>query len=126
VASTKDIGRAGEFFAAYVLESHGVECHHVDRDGADLWCKVQGSMTTVQVKACSRAVPSRPGSTDLRYRYHTLNGKGATWFCFVALDRGLLLLRHVSVIGKGKTLLRPELFTAVEQERTIEAFKKSC
>jgi hypothetical protein len=51
--SRTDIGRAGEFLAAYILETHGVEVHHVDRAGADLWCKVRGSIVTVQVKACT-------------------------------------------------------------------------
>jgi uncharacterized protein (UPF0335 family) len=49
-----DVGRAGEFLAAYILETHGIEVHHVDRAGADLWCKVQGSIVTVQVKSSHR------------------------------------------------------------------------
>jgi hypothetical protein len=35
-----DKGRQGEFLAAYILETYGVEVHHVDRSGSDLWCRV--------------------------------------------------------------------------------------
>jgi hypothetical protein len=67
-----DVGRAGEFLAAYILETHGIEVHHVDRAGADLWCKVRGSIVTVQVKASHRplrrAMPGPPCITPTRRR----------------------------------------------------------
>ena len=31
MSKATDIGRQGEFLAAYILETHGVEVHHVDR-----------------------------------------------------------------------------------------------
>jgi hypothetical protein len=89
--SRTDIGRAGEFLAAYILETHGVEVHHVDRAGADLWCKVRGSIVTVQVKACTAPAQSNARSTQY-YTYKTQNAD-ADWHCFVALDRELLLMR---------------------------------
>jgi hypothetical protein len=48
VPPNTETGRRGEFLAAYILESHGIECHHVNREGADLWCKVQGRVFTVE------------------------------------------------------------------------------
>jgi hypothetical protein len=33
-SSASAIGRAGEFLASYILETFGVEVHHVSRDGA--------------------------------------------------------------------------------------------
>ena len=126
MSSTTDIGRAGEFFAAYVLERHGVECHHVDRAGSDLWCQVNGSITTVQVKTAS--CPRCPGSRHKRlyYRFFAARPTAARWFALVALDRELLLLKHTSVIQKKYLSLDPEEFTPEAQEQTIEAFLKSC
>ena len=47
-------GRAGEFYIAYVLEKNGIECHHVDLQGTDLWCQLEnGKMFTVQVKSAT-------------------------------------------------------------------------
>lgn len=121
------IGRAGEFFAAYVLEMHGVECHHVDRAAADLWCRVGGLVRTVQVKTASEAKPSRVTDNDYRYRYFTPKGKAtADWYCFVALDKGVVLLKPASFIAKGTTIFSGREFSAVSQARTIEAFKETC
>ena len=54
-AQKEQTGRAGEFLAAYILESNGVECHRVDRRGDDLWCKLpNGRLVTVQVKAAAK------------------------------------------------------------------------
>jgi len=114
-----DIGRAGEFLAAYVLETHGVEVHHVDRAGADLWCKVQGSIITVQVKTSQTAKPTRKTSSVKYYSYMTQT-KDVDWYCFVALDRELLIMRPVSAIV-GKTLrVSPLEFNEANQRRTIE------
>jgi len=44
-SSASAIGRAGEFLASYILETFGVEVHHVSRDGADLWCKMPRTTT---------------------------------------------------------------------------------
>lgn len=126
MSSATDIGRAGEFFAAYVLERHGIECHHVDRAGSDLWCQVHGSITTVQVKTAS--CPKSPGARHRRvyYRFLCARPTAARWFVFVALDRELVLMQHSSVIQKKHLNLDPEEFTLEAQERTIEAFLKSC
>ena len=105
--------------AAYVLETHGVEVHHVDRAGADLWCKVQGAIITVQVKTCQTPKPTRK-SSSVRYYSYLTQTKDVDWYCFVALDRELLIMRPVSVI-MGRTLrISPLEFNEANQRRTIE------
>ena len=122
--SRTDIGRAGEFLAAYILETHGVEVHHVDRAGADLWCKVQGSIVTVQVKACTATAQSNVRSTQY-YSYRTQNSD-ADWHCFVALDRELLLMRPSANIVAKTTRIAPSEFNEANQRRTIEEMMNSC
>ena len=114
-----DIGRAGEFLAAYILETHDIEVHHVDRSGADLWCKVHGSIVAVQVKACTAPRPGRKGSSVVHYSYHTKNS-AADWHCFVALDRELLLMRPSQGIVAATTRISPSEFNEADQRRTIE------
>ena len=120
-----DIGRAGEFLAAYILETHGIEVHHVDRAGADLWCKVQGSIATVQVKACQRPRPSRKTSSTLYYSFMTQT-KSVDWYCFVALDRELLLMRPASALTAKTLRISPSEFNEANQRRTIEEMMNSC
>jgi hypothetical protein len=120
-----DIGRAGEFLAAYILETHGVEVHHVDRAGADLWCKVQGSIITVQVKSSQAPKPTRKGSTVPYYSYRTYNPV-ADWYCFVALDRELLIMRPASAVVTTSTRFAPAEFNEANQRRTIEEMANSC
>ena len=119
-----DIGRAGEFLAAYILETHGIEVHHVDRAGADLWCKVQGSITTVQVKA-SQAPAQNSKRSALYYNYRT-HSNDADWYCFVALDRELLVMRPTRSIVATTTRIAPAEFNEVNQRRTIEEMLNSC
>ena len=114
-----DIGRAGEFLAAYILETHGIEVHHVDRAGADLWCKVRGSIITVQVKSSQWSRPIKKTTKVPYYAFHTLNGS-ADWYCFVALDRELLLMRPASAIMVKTLRIAPPEFNEANQRRTIE------
>jgi hypothetical protein len=116
--SKTDIGRAGEFLAAYILETHGVEVHHVDRAGADLWCKVRGSIVTVQVKSSQATAKTNDRSTPY-YTYSTRN-PAADWYCFVALDRELLLMRPSESIVATSTRFSPVEFNEANQRRTIE------
>ena len=117
-----DIGRTGEFFAAYVLEMYGIEVHHVDRWGADLWCKAQGSIVTIQVKSCR--APRMQGRKYC-YVYSTVNVK-ADWFCFVALDVERLLLRRGSEVVAMTTRIEKDEFSEENQRRTIEKLMNSC
>jgi hypothetical protein len=120
-----DIGRAGEFLAAYILETHGIEVHHVDRAGADLWCKVQGSIITVQVKACQQ-VRSTNSHTSVPYYTYSTRNPVADWYAFVALDRELLLMRPSSLIMAVTTRVSPSEFNEANQRRTIEEMMNSC
>lgn len=117
----RSVGRAGEFLAAYILETFGVEVHHVDRSGSDLWCKVGDALSTVQVKATMRPKSSNKRCSSVLYEFATTN-KDADWFCFVALDQQLLLMYPSSEIVSNKTRLKPSLFNEGNQRRTIEEF----
>ena len=121
--STK-IGRAGEFLAAYILETYGVEAHHVSRDGADLWCKVRGSLTTVQVKAASYP---RTESKGRRLQYgFCVRPVEVDWYCFIALDKRLLLMRPDAEVITSTVRIDPAEFSEDNQRRTIEQFIESC
>ena len=126
--STK-IGRAGEFLAAYILETFGIEVHHVDRDGADLWFKVRDSLTTVQVKAASAPLAHSKDSNgrkgSLRYGYFCKNAK-VDWYCFIALDKQLLLMRRADQVVTQTVRIEPKEFNEANQRRTIEEFMDSC
>lgn len=126
-ASNRGTGRIGEFFAAYVLEKHGIECHHVDREGSDLWCKVRESIVTVEVKAASHARSGGGGPSKRvpRYNYNT-RGNDAHWYCFVAVDKELLLMRPASAVKTKHTAISPSCFTFEKQEQSIEEFLRSC
>ena len=127
-ASNRGIGRVGEFFAAFVLEKHGVECHHVDREGSDLWCKVRESIVTVEVKACScpyKEGGDKPSRRVGRYHYNTTGG-GADWYCFVAVDLELILLRPASEVTAKHVSINHARFTLEAQEQSIEDFLRSC
>lgn len=114
-----ETGRRGEFLAAYILESHGIECHHVNREGADLWCKVQGRVFTVEVKSASAVAKSDRGRPSRYYQFHT-NKKAAEFYCFVALDRQLVVVRSSALItGLTMRILNAE-FNEANQRRTIE------
>jgi hypothetical protein len=56
LSNNQDTGRQGEFLAAYILEKNGIEVHHVDRSGADLWCRINNAILTVQVKAATTRI----------------------------------------------------------------------
>ena len=121
--STK-IGRAGEFLAAYILETFGVEVHHVSRDGADLWCKVRGSLTTVQVKAASYPRTETKGR-KLQYGFF-VRPVEVDWYCFIALDKRLLLMRPDAEVLTTTVRIDPAEFSEDNQRRTIEQFIESC
>lgn len=125
MVSATDMGRRGEFLAAYILETYGIEVHHVDRAGADLWCKVRGSIVTVQIKACSRPAPSSRQTKSAYYKFHTPNAD-SNWFGFAAMDRELLLMRPVSAVTSHTTRISPSEFNEANQRRTIEEMIESC
>jgi hypothetical protein len=120
-----DTGRAGEFLAAYILETHGVEVHHVDRAGADLWCRINGAIFTVQVKAATQPTRSNEHTQSTYYAYLTKK-PNADWHCFVALDRQLLLMRPSAEVLASTLRIAPSEFNAANQRRTIEQMLKTA
>jgi len=120
VSNHTSIGRVGEFFAAYVLETYGVEVHHVDRSAADLWCKVRGTLCTIQVKSSS--TPRRSNEGRKAKHYYNTPPIEVDWYCFVALDRQLLLMSPCSLVLSKTTSFDPLEFNEANQRRTIEGF----
>ena len=124
--SSSATGRVGEHFAAYVLEAHGIEAQRVDTQYADLWCRVGDSLIAVEVKTCSSAKLFPKRGVTSRYSFNSRSKKHG-WFCFVALDIRLMLLRPVEEIGKASSIsLSSKLFTPESQSNSIEKFLKSC
>jgi hypothetical protein len=126
-AQKEQTGRAGEFLAAYILESNGVECHRVDRRGDDLWCKLpSGKLVTVQVKAAANAKipklgkPNAPRSAY--YRYHTGTLCSAEWYIFVALDVELIRLMPADEVNASSVNLPPHAFNAQAQAADLAVF----
>ena len=112
----------------YVLERAGVECHHVDRSGVDLWCQSNNNdMFTLQVKAAN---PSRiaEGRSLTRYYYNLRTPKVADFYMFVALDIEKVIIMSVNKLGSRTGMnLNPNKFTdKVEQEGfyTLQNFKR--
>ena len=126
-AEKEQTGRAGEFLAAYILESNGVECHRVDRRGDDLWCKLpNGRLVTVQVKTAAKALVPKKGNPEAKrssyYRYHTGTLCNADWYIFVALDLELIRLMPASEVTTKGMNLSPHSFNANAQANDIAAF----
>jgi hypothetical protein len=118
VPSKTDLGRMGEFLASYILETHGVEVHHVDRAGADLWCRANGKLFTVQVKAASEPKRART-TTSVKYYGYMTNTTVADVFTFVALDKQLLLMRPSACVTTKAIRIHPREFTMENQQSSI-------
>jgi hypothetical protein len=119
--TSTQVGRAGEFFSAFIFELHGILSVHVDLTGIDLWCETpSGRRVGVQVKTAS--APRIECSGHRKYaRYSFSQHKGrpshADLFAFVALDRRCLLVRENLHWSSIKLL--PHCFTEEEQNASI-------
>ena len=125
VPPNTETGRRGEFLAAYILESYGIECHHVNRQGADLWCLVHDRVVTVEVKAASQPAKDGRNAKTGRVRHYNhyqffTGKKTADFFCFVALDRQVLLVKPAALIVSATTRISVPEFNEANQRRTIE------
>ena len=119
MSQNTNTGRQGEFLAAYILETHGIEVHHVDRTGTDLWCKLGHGHVTDQFKSCSQPKQTNDRS-NLYYTFKT-QPSDADYYAFVALDRELLVVRvndHDAI--KTTTRLLAYEFNATNQRRSIQ------
>jgi hypothetical protein len=85
--SATTTGRIGEFFVMYLLEKHGIQCHHVTRFGVDLWCQSHlGDVFTVEVKSSNK---NKRG----RYAYDIKDERIADFYVFVALELETIIVR---------------------------------
>ena len=115
-------GRAGEFYIAYVLEKNGIECHHVDLKGTDLWCQLEnGKMFTVQVKS---ATTSFRNKGRWIYSFCLATTKKADFTIFLALDQERFIVETAEQVGKRKSKqVIPRAFTTTKQAEGIELLK---
>lgn len=115
------IGRQGEFLAAYFLESNGIECHHVNRQEADLWCKMpNGTLVPVQVKACSKPTfDPRWNAKTPSYRFFSKKDANRTWFAYVALDVRIVLM---FAAHESRHWIKADLVNEDEQSRRVQEF----
>jgi len=113
------IGRVGEFFAVYKLEKYGIECHHVDRSGIDLWCQsLDNSLFTLQVKSANlchfNKNNERRGISG--YSFNLRAEHTADFFMFIALDmERLLVMPAAELEGKNQLRLLPPDFTQEDE-----------
>jgi len=126
MSSAHDTGRAGEFLASYILETFAVEVHHVSRDGADLWCKINDSrFVTIDVKTASE--PKDTSRRSGRYRFWTPQKTAKVdYYGFVALDKQLLILTPTANVTTGTTSIAQSNFNEGNQRRTIEEMIAAC
>jgi len=124
------IGRAGEFYIAYVLERNGIECHHVNLVGTDLWCQLPNDrMFTVQVKSASapfQRTDIRRGISYRRgiYSFNLTTTKKADFTIYLALDKELFLVETAEQVGKSSSRqVAPGRFTPEAQAKGIELLK---
>lgn len=103
------VGRAGEFFAAYKLQMAGVEVHHHDAAFDLIAILPSGKMLRVEVKTASAPKHSR------MYGY-LIGGSKADLFVFVALDVGLVKVLRPCSIGDKRMIYFPTSEFSTENE----------
>jgi hypothetical protein len=115
-------GRAGEYLACYLLEAYaGLEASRID--GAfDLVVHAgDGRLVSVEVKSSSRR--SRPGG-GYKFRRPRMTVL-ADYYCFVALDIGLMRVFPGSIWRDRKDLSMPDKeFTQVAMINDLRWLKK--
>ena len=115
------IGRAGEFLAAFLLETQGLRTTHVDIPGDDLWCAhPSGRVYRVQVKS-SMYPRSVRGCRGLSYLYNirareTYSGV----YVFVAIDKMLCIARRWDDTPPSTVRYKSDAFTPEVQAETIK------
>lgn len=119
-------GRAGEFFAAYVLESMGLRTVHVDLPRDDLWVKTpDNEHICVQVKS-SRGPHDRKDriKESLIYSFQVnKNGRLKFYdgiFMFVALDKQLCFAQRWDDNPPRTYKLTPMRFSKEAQVNSIK------
>ena len=103
------VGRAGEFFAAYKLQMAGVEVHHHDAAFDLIAILPSGNMLRVEVKTASAPKHRR------RYGFQ-IGGSKADLFVFAALDVGLVRVLRPCSIGEKRMIYFPVSEFSTENE----------
>tara|TARA_R100001198_G_C5172369_1_gene172589 strand:+ start:160 stop:594 length:435 start_codon:yes stop_codon:yes gene_type:complete len=119
-------GRIGEFFAMYVLERYGIECHHVDRSGVDLWCQsYYEDMFTLQVKAANLANLNRKDrNPEHRYLYNLASQKIADFYMFIALDEQRVIIKPTEELGRKLSMqVHPNKFTEEAEKEGLDLLR---
>lgn len=112
------VGKAGEFFAAYVLQDAGADVHILNGE-YDLLVTVNGELRKVEVKA---SWSRRNGS-----RYTFYKGKSsAEYFVLVAMDTRLIRILSRNDMGDGTTRhVNSSEFSELNQLSDIAEFMAS-
>ena len=113
------VGRAGEYFAAHIFETAGIEAYRVDGD-FDLVISVGGHLISVEVKSAVKVDKYRPNYYAFKAQSHS-----ADMFCFVALDLGLAILVKSEELGTRRYVrINKDEFTHERQKKCIEELKR--
>jgi len=125
IDNTGHTGRIGEFFAMYALEKYGIECHHVDRSGVDLWCQSYNEdMFTLQIKAANTTLIRRGKRTYPRYSYNLRTTKIADFYMFIALDIQKVLVMPTRKLGRKEGLqIHPNKFTEETEKEGLDLLR---
>jgi hypothetical protein len=108
-----NIGRAGEFFAAYKLQMAGLEVSHVN-GSCDLHVTLP-SRLLLRLEVKTAQATTKPGSYKFRK-----GGSDSDYYAMVALPEKMMRVFHVSELTtKGMTTLRPESFTQQAEDDDI-------
>ena len=97
----------------------------MNRDGSDLWAKVRETIITIEVKSASKPTLQNRVVVLPTYNFN-LRRRDADWFCFVALDRQLVIMRPRSELIVKTVRFKPFEFNEQNQRRTIEELLNSC
>ena len=90
----RQIGRAGEFLAAYVLTMYDIKVGHIDVTGDDLWCRTQKNFYQCQVKTTIGKYLSSKEKRLPKYHFQLKNNQNYPGiFVLVALDAKLILCK---------------------------------
>tara|TARA_B100000131_G_scaffold74250_2_gene70582 strand:+ start:2683 stop:3075 length:393 start_codon:yes stop_codon:yes gene_type:complete len=121
----RQIGRAGEFLAAYVLTMYDIKVGHIDVTGDDLWCKTQKNFYQCQVKTTIGKYLSSKEKRLPKYHFQLKNNQHYPGvFILVALDAKLILCKKWDDIPVKVFKIRPEEFTEEAQDKSIKRIFK--
>jgi len=115
--SPKQVGRVGEHYVAYLLESVGLETLRVDGTGCDLHVTTNsGRVMRVEVKTCATTMVKKNV-----YRFH-IGNSNAEVFVFVAMFDGEPLVRMFLREDAPKWSLNSSEFTLEAQQADLDWF----